>query len=115
MTETQEFVIPSSPEDRKKILDAFKEISAAKARQAAEKDLINEALAKLAEDFSIPKKILRKLANTYHNDSMDKVKHEADQLETAWEIIVKGNQVNGKYDPNLDPERGYTPSPPHHV
>ena len=95
MTETQEFVIPSSPADRKKILDAFKEISAAKSRQAGEKDFINEALTKLHEEFDIPKKILRKLANTYHNDSIDLVKHEADQIETAWHAIVEGNASNG--------------------
>ena len=87
MTEQAEIVIPSSPEDRKKIKDAFQEISNAKLRQAAERDYIKESISALNEQFGIPKAALRKMANAFHANSFDKISAEAEFIEEARDLL----------------------------
>lgn len=87
--EQKDFVIPSSEEDRKKIRDRFVEVSAAKTRILGERDLIKVIIGDLSEEYDIPKRVLSKMANAFHNDSFDTVAAEADFLESARILILK--------------------------
>ena len=53
-------------QDRKEILGVMKEISNSKTRARGESDFQREAIKNASEKYSIDKKTLRKMANTYH-------------------------------------------------
>ena len=82
-------IVPSSPEDRKKILDALVEISASLTRIEAERDLINEIIKKLSEDFDINKKIIRKIARAYHKQNLTEEQQDHEEFVELYEEIVK--------------------------
>ena len=54
-------IIPSSPEDKKRIKDCVIEISNAKSMMDAQRDFIKEAINSCAEDVEIDKKHLKKM------------------------------------------------------
>ena len=87
MTEPVELVLPSSPEDRKKLKQAFQEISNAKLRILSERDYIKDTIADLHEKFKIPKSSLRKIANAFYSNAFDKISAEAEILETARDLL----------------------------
>lgn len=82
------FILPSNPEDRKKILELFKELSASYARIEGERTFIKEAIDVAAENHQIPKKVLRAAAKIYHKQNFDGVTVEAEQLTDFYEQIV---------------------------
>jgi len=63
------FVMPSSPTDRKAIMDAMMEISASKTRAEGERDFQKEALNDLYDKFKIPKRLLSRFARAYHRQN----------------------------------------------
>lgn len=78
----------SNEVDRKKFNDALQEISNSKTRIAAERDLIKDIVADLAEQFELPKKTINKLSNIYHKQSFSQEAQEFDELETLYEEVV---------------------------
>ena len=82
-------IVPSSPEDRKKILDALVEISNSLTRIEAERDLIKDILVSVEDKFELPKKYTRKLAKIYHKQNFTEVQEEQDTLETLYETVAK--------------------------
>lgn len=80
--------IPSSPEDRKKILNAIQEISNSLTRIAAERDLIKEILQNVEDNFELPKKYTRKVAKIYHKQNFKEVQAEQSELETIYETVT---------------------------
>lgn len=58
--------IISNPQDKLKIKKMMSEISDSYTRISAERTLILETIAALAEDFELDKKVLRKMAQVYH-------------------------------------------------
>jgi siroheme synthase (precorrin-2 oxidase/ferrochelatase) len=81
--------VPSSPEDRKKILGAIKEISDSLTRIESERDLIKDILSDIEDKFELPKKYTRKVAKIYHKQNMNEVKAEQEELETIYETVTK--------------------------
>ena len=81
---TAGFVMPSSPSDRKAIMDCMQEISFSKSRAEAERDFQKEALNDLSKKFQIPKKLLARFAKAYHKSNY------AEELETDsdFELLV---------------------------
>ena len=63
------FVMPSSPADRKAIMDAMVEISSSKTRVEAESDFQKEALDELYQKFKIPKRLLARFAKAFHKQN----------------------------------------------
>lgn len=63
------FVMPSSPADRKKIMDAMDEISASKTRVEAERDFQKGAIQELYDSFKIPKRLLNRFAKSHHKSA----------------------------------------------
>jgi len=78
----------TDPAAKKKIRDGLDEISHAKTRVAAERDLIKEIINKLHEDHNIEKKILRKMAKVHHEASFDDEVAENDEFEILYETIT---------------------------
>lgn len=82
------FIVPSSPEDRKKIKDALIEISASLTRMEAERDLIKDILVEVEDKFELPKKYIRKLAKIYHKQNYAEIRQEQDDVETLYETVT---------------------------
>lgn len=88
---TKQITIPSSPADREKIRSVLRTVSESMTRIEAEKELIRDEIAALAEEFDIPKKFLNRMARTYHRQNFKDVVEEQDDFETLYETIVELN------------------------
>ena len=84
-------VIPSNPEDQKKIRGALQEIADAMTRITAERELIKDIKDSLKEDFELPPKFITKMAKTYFSQNFDAVVTEADDFQTLYETICCTN------------------------
>ena len=82
------FVLPSNPQDRKNLLNLFQELSACYTRISGERTYINEAIGIAAENYNIPKKVLRKAAKVFHQQNFDEVTAEEEQFVEFYEQIV---------------------------
>jgi len=80
--------IPSAPDDKRKVLNALQEFSNSMTRIEAERDLLKQILANLEEEFDLPKKYMRKVANVYHKQNLSEFKAEAEEVEDIYESIV---------------------------
>lgn len=80
--------LPSSPEDRKKIMSAIQEISNSFTRIEAERDLIKETLQDIQDNFNLPKKYTRKIAKIYHKQNFSQVQQEQEELESLYETVT---------------------------
>lgn len=81
-------VIPSNPEDRKKIKDALEEIATAMIRMGAERSLIGDIKKQLKEDYELPPKIINKMAKVYFSNNYEEVVAEDEAFQEAFELIV---------------------------
>jgi len=84
-----DLVVPSSPDDRQKIRSAIEEVSNSMTRIEAEQDHIKAVLTMIEEQYEIPKKHARKLANVYHKQNADEVVSEMNAFEILCEAIAK--------------------------
>lgn len=82
------YVLPSNPEDRKKIKALLQEISAQLQMIDDRKEAIKGVIDALHADFKIPKKISSKLARTLYKHDYDKVKEESDLIALFYEELV---------------------------
>lgn len=82
----------SNPADRKRLVDAMKELSNSMTRVEGERDFQKEAIDAVAEDLNLEKKYIRKLATIYHNQSMNQFKQENEEVESLYEIIINTSQ-----------------------
>jgi len=81
-------VIPSNPEDRRKIVNALNEMSASFTRMDAERDLQKDILATLEEDFELPKKYMRKVARIYHKQNLIEERSNFQEVEDIYEGLM---------------------------
>lgn len=79
----------SSPEDKKRIKNAIREISDSMTRMDAEKDLIKDIVQVTHENHGIDKKYLRRLANIYHKANISEVRNEHEELDTLYAELFK--------------------------
>lgn len=79
----------TSPEDRKKIFAAVREISNSLTRIEAERDLIKETVKEVSDTFQIPRKTINKIAMTYHKQNMTQVEQEHEEFVDMYEEITK--------------------------
>lgn len=83
-----DIVVPSSPEDRKKLKGMFKEFSNSKTRAQAESDKQTEIANRAKSELGIRAEDFRTLAMMYHTGSRDKVEAKKDNLLHAYDSIV---------------------------
>jgi hypothetical protein len=79
----------SSPEDKKKLKGAIQEISNSMTRMEAERDLIKEIIKEQSDQFQIPKKILTKIAKTYHKQNLTQEVEDHEDFVELYEEVTK--------------------------
>ena len=88
MSVEQEVIVPSSPEDRKKILNALNEGSDSLTRISAERELIKEIIDNVSEEFDLPKKYVRKMINVHYKSNLKAVNAENEELVELYTTIT---------------------------
>lgn len=58
--------LPSTPEDKLKLISALKDISASMSLIEAERDLLKVLKNDICDELQLNRKVLNKLARTYH-------------------------------------------------
>ena len=82
-------ILPSNGADLLKLKDAIKEISASWTRIEAERDFVKDVIDRMQEEVDVPKKEVRKLAKIYHQQNLDQVKEEFEEIELAYRKIMQ--------------------------
>lgn len=81
-------VLPSNPEDRKRIKNALQEISDSYTRIEGERGAIKDVIEFIVEEFELPKKYVAKMTKVYHKQSFDKEVGEAEDFAALYETIT---------------------------
>lgn len=86
-----DFIIPSSPEDQKKLRDMVEEISRSMLRVSSEKALQKDIKARGKDELGIPGPILNWLAKQYSDDTFDEHVDKEEQKATLFETVMRTN------------------------
>lgn len=78
----------SNPEDRKRLLNAIKEIDGSMTRISAERDFQKDAINGVAEELELEKKYVRKLASIYNKQNLSQVQQESEEVFELYELIT---------------------------
>lgn len=82
------YVLPSNPEDRKKIKSLLQEISAQYQIIDDRKSYVKDVTDDLHAKFAVPKKLVAKLARTLYKSNYDKVSEESELFKLFYEEVV---------------------------
>jgi len=74
--------------DKKALKGVLDELSNSMLRVKSEKEFQKEAITDAAEKFNMNKKILRKMAKVYHNNSFTEEVMEMEEFQTLYESVV---------------------------
>lgn len=84
-----DIVIPSSPDDLKKIKDGIKEMTDCMIRISAERELMKDITDNLSEAFpDIPKKYFNRMAKVMFKNSFEQVTGEMNDFEALYEAVT---------------------------
>jgi intein-encoded DNA endonuclease-like protein len=79
-----------TPEQKKDLQGAIQEISNSMLRTEAERDLIREIVKEKSDTLQIPKKVISKIAKTYHKQNLaQEVADHEDFVELYEKITSK--------------------------
>jgi metal-responsive CopG/Arc/MetJ family transcriptional regulator len=78
-----------SPEQKKELQGAVREISASMTRSEAERDLIREIVKEQSAKHLIPKKIINKIAKTYHKQNLTQEIDDHEEFVELYDNITK--------------------------
>lgn len=84
-------VVPSNPEDLRKIKETLVLISNEMTLIESHRALIADELKNMAETYDLPAKFCRKMASAYHKQTFTQEVQEMDDFETLYEAVV-GNK-----------------------
>lgn len=82
-----------TPEDKKRLHGAIKELSDSMTRVDAEKDLQRDIIQTTFETLGVDKKKIRKLANIYHKQNAVEVRTEAEDVFELYEEIFQNDEA----------------------
>ena len=85
--------IPSSPTDRKAILDCMKELSASMTRTEGEREFQREAIKELCDNLELSKKTFRRMARVYHKQNFSLELEEHEEFETMYQTITNSTTM----------------------
>ena len=74
--------------DKKALKGVLDELSNSMLRVKSEKEFQKEAIEDAAEKFNMNKRILRKMAKVYHNNSFTEEVMEMEEFQTLYESVV---------------------------
>lgn len=69
----------------------LKELSDVMTMQEAQRDTLKEIINSVYDELKIPKKIIRKMAKTYHKSNYSEVVAEQEEFELLYEGIISEN------------------------
>jgi hypothetical protein len=79
-----------TPEQKKALQGAIQEVSNSMLRTEAERDLIKEIVKEQSDQLQIPKKVIAKIAKTYHKQNLaQEVADHEDFVELYEKITAK--------------------------
>jgi hypothetical protein len=78
-----------TPEQTKQLRGAIGEISASMTRTEAERDLIREIVKDQSQQLQIPKKIISKIAKTYHKQSLTQDIQDHEDFVELYDKVAK--------------------------
>jgi Transcriptional regulator DsbA len=71
----------------------MKELSDVFTMQESQREVVKEIIERVHEELKIPKKIIRKMAQTWHKRNYNEVVAEQQEFEVLYEGIVSDNQT----------------------
>jgi hypothetical protein len=78
----------NNPADRKKIRDALQEASNCMTRISAERDLIKDISADIADQYQLSKKVVNKMIRVYHKQNFSEEIALQEEFETLYEEVT---------------------------
>jgi hypothetical protein len=78
-----------TPEQKKDLQNAVQEISNSMTRMEAERDLIREIVKDQSQTLQIPKKIVAKIAKTYHKQNLTQEIADHEEFVELYEKVTK--------------------------
>jgi hypothetical protein len=78
-----------TPEQKKDLQNAVQEISNSMTRMEAERDLIREIVKDQSQTLQIPKKIVAKIAKTYHKQNLTQEIADHEDFVELYEKVTK--------------------------
>jgi hypothetical protein len=78
-----------TPEQKKDLQKAVQEISNSMTRMEAERDLIREIVKDQSQNLQIPKKIISKIAKTYHKQNLTQEIADHEEFVELYESVTK--------------------------
>jgi hypothetical protein len=78
-----------TPEQKKDLQKAVHEISNSMTRMEAERDLIREIVKDQSQTLQIPKKIVSKIAKTYHKQNLAQEVADHEEFVELYESVTK--------------------------
>ena len=95
MTTTVASTFGTFTEEQLRILkNGMKEMSDVFTMQESQREVIKDILGNLHEELKIPKKLIRKMAKTYHKRNFEEVVAEQEEFELLYEgIVTKSKDV----------------------
>lgn len=92
MTQTIETVFGTLDDDQLKALrDGVKEISVHMSKMDREREGIKDIVDSLKDELKIPKKIINRIAKTYHKQNFAEVNVEDNEFATLYTTVVSSN------------------------
>jgi hypothetical protein len=96
--------ILTTPEAKRRINGAFRDISDVLIKIEAGRDTIKQIIADFSEEFQIDKKQFRKMAMTYHKGNFGEATKQNEEFEIMYETLTgeragdPGDSNNGEDD-----------------
>lgn len=81
--------LPTSPEEKLRLVEALRDISASMARQEAERDLLKQLKDDVCDELQLNRKVLNKLARTYHKGNFSEEVEMHKNFEELYETVTK--------------------------
>ena len=78
-----------TPEQKKELQSAIGEISGSMTRMEAERDLIREIVKDKSQALQIPKKVITKIAKTYHKQNLTQEVADHEDFVELYEKVIK--------------------------
>lgn len=82
-------MITLTDEQKKQLKGAIQEISNSMLRSEAERDLIREIVKEQSQELQIPKKIINKIAKTYHRQNLTQEIEDHEEFVEIYEKVTK--------------------------
>lgn len=88
-----------TPEQKTDLQKAIREISNSMIRTEAERDLIKEIVKEQSDQLQIPKKIINKIAKTFHKQSLHQEVADHEDFVELYEKVTSANTSQNSKQP----------------